>query len=312
MKRWQRSVCDLHPTRCALVTAVTSQLSLARQRAVSRHSVTRFSPPKAKISSYKFQVSSYLLQHCVVLSAAEWPPNVPSFPRVPVSLPVLAQFIIRDRVDPSASVCLFARGQHNQSLSSSGAVQTGLRLRGARFALSREDRGTEGWCSKVSCSLLFAAMRLLRKDRNSQEKFPRFSAKISPQFTSQVVGLWLHFCFADQADLWFRVQRLIKRNNLKITLKPLLPMLVVPSLWKMEHFVIVLKITKFSLSKRSRFLSDCRLKMITHNYSIMLSALSILCQPSEKSVCLRVRVYVLVLPTLTQPFAFETLRNSQG
>lgn len=129
-------MCDLHPTRCALVTAVTSQLSLARQRAVSRHSVTHFSP-QAKISSYKFQVSSYLLQHCVVLFAAEWPPNVPSFPRVPVSLPVLAQFIIRDHVDPSASVCLFAQGQHNQSLSSSGVVQTGLRLRGARFAVPK-------------------------------------------------------------------------------------------------------------------------------------------------------------------------------
>lgn len=29
---WQKSVWDLHPTRCALVTVVTLQLSLARQQ----------------------------------------------------------------------------------------------------------------------------------------------------------------------------------------------------------------------------------------------------------------------------------------
>lgn len=155
-------MCDLHPTRCALVTAVS-------RRAVSRHSVTRFSP-QAKISSYKFQVSSYLLQHCVVVFAAEWPPNPRPCGPICLCLP------LRSRPTQSIVVVLWC-------------CPNWLEAAWREVRRPREDHGTEGWCSKVSCSLLFAAMRLLRKHRNSQGKFPRFSAKVSPQFTSQVVGL---------------------------------------------------------------------------------------------------------------------------
>lgn len=128
-------MCDLQPTRCALVTAVTSQLSLdpsARRQQTQRDS---FLPPRQKSQAINFKRAHICFNTASSSLQQSGLRTSPSFPRVPVSLPVLAQFIIRDRVDPSASVCLFAQGQHNQSLSSSGVVQTGLRLRGARFAV---------------------------------------------------------------------------------------------------------------------------------------------------------------------------------
>lgn len=94
---------------------------------------------------------------------------------------------------------------------------------------------------------------------------------------------------------------LIKRINLKTTLELLLPMSVFSLLWQMEHFVIILGTTKYFLSERSRFLSDCRLKMITHNYSVMLSALFSWSTFKEVCVCVYHLLWHLTLHTHT-PF----------
>lgn len=106
-------------------------------------------------------------------------PKRPLFPRVPASLPVLAQFIIRDHVDPSAPVCLLAQGQHNQSSLSSGVVQTGLRLRGARSAVPERitaQRAGVQKCLVHFCLLPCVSCEKTEILKKSSPVFPRKSA----------------------------------------------------------------------------------------------------------------------------------------
>lgn len=208
------SLFDLHPSHCTLVSSVTSQFSLAHQRAVSRRSVTHFIPPG--------------------FVAADWPPNI-LFLTHPHELALLAQFMICDHEDPSASVCLFAQSQY--SCCCRPAVLSKLARGCARCLSSSRSKPHRGLVFKRVFFTSVCCHVSPVKRRKFSGNFPP-SVKISPQFTSRVVGLWLYFCFSDEAELWFRVQQLIKRNNLNFFPCHYSPYYVC----QMEPFVIILEL----------------------------------------------------------------------